>query len=102
MQWKVGSAVEFDLVSDLVEAEEAEAKAIGIVGKIEGDTAYVVEVHAFHRLWGGSNVCRGHVVEAPLARLDACRPNWRHIIEENKNKSQVRNSLDELLAPAHP
>lgn len=102
VEWKVGDAVQFNLedAPDQEEGGEPVACAIGIIGKIEDVTAYVVEVHAFHRYWGGSNACRGRVKEVPLAMLEICTPAWRHIIKENKNKAKITNVLDELMAPS--
>jgi len=91
---RVGDYVEFALDDD--------AYVIGIVGSVEGPDIYVVEVHAFHRYWGGSNNCRGQVTQVKQSDLAPVRQGWKHIIEKTKDKKRVRNALDELLAPARP
>jgi hypothetical protein len=82
--------------------ERDKACVIGVLGKIDGDKAFVVEVHAFHYLWGGSSVSRGDVHEVELSALERCPRQWRHIVTEQAKKNKVRNVLDELLAPVRP
>jgi len=112
--WQVGDSVEIDF-ADIPDAkvpgegkpgvpEREEAFVIGVVGKIDTDgMAHVVEVHSFHRIWGGSNGARGEVHEVPLSALKEIHySGWRNIVQETRDKDTVRNVLDELLAPEHP
>jgi hypothetical protein len=94
MHHKVGDYVEYAIDPDAV--------AIGIIGSLEGNEAYVVEVKAFHRYWGGSNACRGQVTRVELSDIEPLRAPWRYIIDRVKDKAKVRNVLDELLMPARP
>jgi len=113
--WKVGDSVQIDF-ADIPDAkvpgntsdkpsvpDRGEANVVGIVGKITSDgIAYVVEIHSFHRVWGGSNVSRGKVIEVPLSVLEECQQYYRALVREQRDNETVRNVLDELLAPEHP
>jgi len=115
--WQVGDSVEIDF-ADIPNAKvpgedkpsvpgREEAFVIGVVGKIDTEAyppiASVVEVHSFHRIWGGSNGARGEVHEVPLSALKEIHySGWRNIVRETRDKDTVRNVLDELLAPEHP
>lgn len=111
---KVGDPVEVDF-ADLPEGmalpnkekmSREKAVIIGVLGKIDEGTmpvtASVIEVHAFHYLWGGSNGGRGKVHVVPLSVVQACPQRVVHIVKEQAKKSRIRNILDELAAPEHP
>lgn len=107
---KVGDPVEVDFAdlpegTKLPNAEQMardKAVIIGVLGKIDGGMGHVVEVHAFHYLWGGSNGGRGKVHEVPLMAVKRCSTRVVSIVKEQMKKDRIRNILDELAAPEHP
>ena len=70
----------------LSEGKGDESYAIGFIRGIDGDTATVVEIHAFHSLWGGSNAERGRLHHVKLSHLRPCPAPYRHIVKEYKEK----------------
>ena len=69
---------------------EQEITIIGWIKEIGDEEVTIVEAHAFHRLWGGSNNLRGHERTVPASKLHGCPTEYRHIVEEVRSQSGQR------------
>jgi antitoxin component of MazEF toxin-antitoxin module len=85
-QLKEGDAVEMEVSDGEILII---GKVIAIEDPVEGvsdeDTDLAVkwvEVHAFHRIWGGSAAQRGEEHVTPTSVLRPVRTGYRHIVEQ--------------------
>jgi hypothetical protein len=73
---EAGNPVQFEQNEDVVIIGE-----VMDVDRVE-QLASVQEAHAYHRLWGGSNVRRGDLHEVPVEQLKPATPQNARIIRE--------------------
>jgi hypothetical protein len=84
--FKEGDAVEMEIsdgeilvIGKVIAVEDP----VGGVSDEDADLAVKwVEVHAFHRIWGGSNAQRGKEHVTPTSTLEPVRTGYRHIVEQ--------------------
>lgn len=68
---------------------EGDAFVVGWVSEEGDEASKVVEAHAFHRIFGGSNRYRGREHEVKNTDLRDCPPEYRHIVKQVHDKQEV-------------
>jgi len=69
-----GDAVQVDIAEDVM--------IVGRLIQMGPRRSTVVEAHAFHRMWGGSNACRGEKHRVDTKKLEPCYRPYKRIVDK--------------------
>jgi hypothetical protein len=83
---KLGEAVSFVVGENTL--------IIGWVTAVDEGKVDVIEAHAFHRMWGGSNNSRGEKHTLDHDEVKSCPTDYRHIVKEVREKAAMKQGIE--------